>query len=139
MSIRKKEDSDYWKQKLTSDEFKVCRLGHTEKAFSGKFNEHYECGVYVCTCCQAQLFSSSDKYNSGSGWPSYLKPISIDKIDLFEDHSYGMKRVEIKCSNCGSHLGHLFNDGPEPFRTRYCINSLSLKFINDNNLLNKKI
>lgn len=120
-----------WKNKLTEEEYRVARLCGTEPPFSGKYYNHKEDGVYRCVCCDAKLFSSSTKYDSGSGWPSFYDIVDKGAIKEIEDNSFGMKRVEIKCSKCDAHLGHVFPDGPNPTGMRYCVNSLSLDFDKD--------
>jgi len=117
-----------WTEILTDEQYKVLRKKGTELAFSGKLLNNKEKGMYVCAGCGNPLFSSDKKYNSGSGWPSFCEVLSKDSVDLRIDKSYGMKRVEVLCSRCGGHLGHVFEDGPKPTGKRYCINSLSLEF-----------
>ena len=120
-----------WKDKLTEEEYQVTRQCGTEPPFSGKYYNHKEEGIYKCVCCDAELFSSSTKYDSGSGWPSFYDVVNKDAIQEIEDNSIGMTRIEIKCSKCDAHLGHIFPDGPNPTGMRYCINSLSLDFDKD--------
>jgi len=120
-----------WKDKLTEEEYQVTRQCGTEPPFSGKYYNHKEEGIYKCVCCDAELFSSSTKYDSGSGWPSFYDVVNKDAIQEIEDNSLGMTRIEIKCSKCDAHLGHIFPDGPNPTGMRYCINSLSLDFDKD--------
>jgi peptide-methionine (R)-S-oxide reductase len=123
--IKTKED---WKKILTPKEFYILREKGTESPFSGKYTNNKDRGIYVCAGCKNELFSSEVKFDSGSGWPSFWDVISKDSIDLKSDHSLGMHRIEVICSNCGGHLGHVFDDGPKPTDKRYCINSTSLQF-----------
>lgn len=117
-----------WKQELSADQFAVCRLAGTERAFTGKYWDHKEEGVYVCACCGTPLFTSVTKYDSGSGWPSFFQPLQADVIREKRDSSHGMVRTEVLCGACDAHLGHVFPDGPPPTGLRYCINSVSLDF-----------
>ena len=119
---------EYWRERLTDDEFEVCRLRGTEAPFSGKLLHNHKTGVYSCTCCQTPLFLSDNKYDSGCGWPSFDAPINDESVRYIEDLSHGMKRVEIRCSACDSHLGHVFPDGPKTTGERFCVNSVSLIF-----------
>jgi peptide-methionine (R)-S-oxide reductase len=118
-----------WKKKLTPEQYRVLREKATEEAFTGKYHDHHEDGVYYCMACGQELFSSDAKFESGTGWPSFDKPMNLEHVELVNDDSHGMHRTEVVCKNCGSHLGHLFDDGPqETTGQRYCINSCSLDF-----------
>ena len=117
-----------WRKELVPEKFHVLIEKGTEPPFTGKFNKHDTEGVYVCAGCGQELFRSNEKYDSGSGWPSFLTPISNDKVELVPDNSLGMHKTEVVCGRCGGHLGHVFNDGPQPTGERYCINSLALEF-----------
>ncbi|WP_299689370.1 peptide-methionine (R)-S-oxide reductase MsrB [uncultured Vibrio sp.] len=120
--------NEYWRERLTDDEFEVCRLRGTEAPYSGKLLHNHKTGVYSCTCCQAPLFLSDNKYDSGCGWPSFDAPVNDEAVRYIEDLSHGMKRIEIRCSVCDSHLGHVFPDGPKTTGERFCVNSVSLIF-----------
>lgn len=124
-----KEQFKNKKVDLTYKQYQVCFLGGTEKPFSGEYVDNKKIGVYKCTVCDKDLFSSDTKYDSKSGWPSFFAPINDKVIKYLEDTSHGMIRTEVRCNTCGSHLGHIFRDGPKPTGKRYCINSLSLKFV----------
>ena len=129
MSETKDENlsEEEWRAKLTPEQFQICRLKGTEPAFSGEYWNCHEDGVYRCVCCDAELFRSDDKFDSGSGWPSFTRAAEEGRIATHEDLSHGMRRIEITCQSCGSHLGHVFDDGPMPTGQRYCVNSASLK------------
>ena len=120
-----------WKKKLTKEQYQVLREKGTEPAFTGKYWNQQEKGVYKCAGCGAPLFSSETKFESGSGWPSFYEPIDEANVQEEKDTSHGMVRTEVLCKNCGGHLGHVFNDGPKPTGCRYCINSISLDFENE--------
>ena len=122
-----KSDKD-WKSALTPEQYRVLREGGTEAPFSGKLLHNVEAGTYSCAACGAPLFNSETKFDSGCGWPSFYEPLTPDAVELLVDDSLGMVRTEVRCASCGSHLGHVFDDGPRPTGQRYCMNSVSLGF-----------
>ena len=120
------KSDEEWRAQLTPEQYIVLRQAGTERAWTGKYVDCHDDGTYRCAACEAPLFRSDAKFESGSGWPSFWQPIERDAVELVPDHSHGMVRVEVRCKQCGSHLGHEFDDGPAPTGQRYCMNSLSL-------------
>ena len=119
---------DEWREKLSAEQYHILRQAGTERAFTGEYDHKFDDGSYLCAGCGAELFDSGEKYDSGCGWPAFTAPADNDAIDNYEDTSLGMRRVEVRCSRCDGHLGHVFPDGPGPNGLRYCINSASLDF-----------
>jgi peptide-methionine (R)-S-oxide reductase len=123
----KKTDAE-WREQLAPMDYQVTRHAATERAFTGRYWDHFDAGVYKCVCCNTTLFDSGTKFDAGCGWPSYWQPTDDAIIERITDSSHGMIRVEVRCRNCGAHLGHVFDDGPAPTGERFCINSAALDF-----------
>ncbi|MFN2525489.1 MAG: peptide-methionine (R)-S-oxide reductase MsrB [Actinomycetota bacterium] len=119
---------EQWREELTAEQYEVLRLKGTERPFTGKYVDNHDPGMYRCAACGAELFSADTKFDSGTGWPSFTDPAARENVELHDDFSHGMHRVEVTCKRCGGHLGHVFDDGPGPNHKRYCINSCALDF-----------
>ncbi len=133
MTEKMTKTDEHGQVELTPEQYRVCRCQGTEPAFTGEYHATKTPGTYVCVCCGAPLFSSRQKFDSGTGWPSFWDPASAQAVAIREDLSHGMRRSEVLCSRCDAHLGHVFPDGPEPTGLRYCINSVSLQLVPDDN------
>jgi len=136
--LKMKKSEEEWKQVLTPAQYNILRLKGTERAFSGKYYNFFGRGTYYCAACGSKLFESETKFESGCGWPSFYEQSKDANIKLLKDNSFGMMRTEVTCGTCGSHLGHVFDDGPPPTGKRYCINSESIKFVEASDTLLKK-
>jgi peptide-methionine (R)-S-oxide reductase len=128
MAYEVEHTDEEWREILTPDEFRVLRRAGTEPSFHNEYWDNHEPGAYFCRACSKLLFDSDDKFDSGTGWPSFTRPVEPDAVETQTDTTFGMRRTEVRCARCGGHLGHLFPDGPAPLGTRYCMNSLSLRF-----------
>lgn len=127
MSGRKPTDEEL-RARLSPEQYRVTQQQATERAFTGEYYRNKDTGMYLCVCCGENLFSSGAKYDSGSGWPSFWQPVAATRVETRRDTSHGMNRAEVRCGNCGAHLGHVFEDGPQPTGQRFCINSVALDF-----------
>lgn len=125
---RVRKSAEQWRRELTAEQYAVTREGATEQPFTGRYYHHHEPGDYRCVCCGTVVFKSEDKYDSGSGWPSFTQPANREHVITREDVSHGMRRVEVLCAACEAHLGHVFPDGPQPTGLRFCVNSVALDF-----------
>ena len=133
-TARVEKSDDEWRRQLTPEQFAIARAKGTERPFCGTLLDNKRVGVYSCVCCGLPLFSSDAKFNSGTGWPSFFRPVADENVITEEDRTYGMRRVEILCARCDCHLGHVFEDGPRPTGFRFCVNSESLQFTDSDDL-----
>ena len=131
MAEKIQKSDEEWLSQLTPEQYHICRRHGTERAFTGEYHDCKDAGQYVCICCGQPLFSSETKFDSGTGWPSFFEPMDDSAIETQEDRSFFMRRTEVHCSRCDSHLGHVFPDGPEPTGLRYCLNSAALHLVKD--------
>jgi peptide-methionine (R)-S-oxide reductase len=137
MTYKVQKSDAEWRAELTPEQYHITREGGTERAFTGKYYNSKDKGVYSCVACGADLFSSDTKYDSGTGWPSFWKPLEPENVEQHEDRSWFMTRTEVRCANCGAHLGHVFDDGPRPTGLRFCINSAALDLVKEKELEEK--
>lgn len=131
MASKVNKSDEEWREELSDEQYRILRQKGTERPFTGKYYKNTDTGMYVCAGCGAELFSSNEKYNAGCGWPSFWAPANSENLKYEVDNSHGMTRIEVMCANCGGHLGHIFDDGPQPTGQRYCINSAAIDLLTD--------